>query len=165
MATKFRLRVINSFAQGLSGAIAYYSCEALSDYFVFREGASRPVARFFFLFFFPCSAIVTFVLLTVAWYRWLAREHRTQYAEVSIIIGTIILMPVYFELASHLIYNPTPIVVSEFAENVAWLYALFPLTVIEVGTYTLSLHCFALAATSAVVTGYLLRRSVRRAVV
>jgi hypothetical protein len=85
-----------------------------------------------------------------------------RYPEVSIIIGATIFMPVYFELASHLIYNPTPILASEVAEDLLSMYMLFPLTVIEVGTYTGSLHVLPLAAVSALVTGYLLRRRVRR---
>jgi hypothetical protein len=157
-----KLRVLEITAQGVSGAVAYYACEALSDYFVFREGVNPQVARFFFLFFFPFLAIVAFVFLTMAWYKWPPYDPSAHYPEVFIIIGAIIFMPVYFELASHLLYNPTPILMVEVAQNLLWMYLLFPLTVIDIGTYTLSLHVLALAAVSALLTGYLQRRRVRR---
>jgi hypothetical protein len=162
MARDLLLRVLETSAKGFSGAVAYYACEALSDCFTFKEGVNAQVARLFFWVFFPFLAIVAFVLLTMAWHRVPSYQGSVRYPEVSIIIGATIFMPVYFELASHLIYNPTPILASEVAEDLLSMYMLFPLTVIEVGTYTGSLHVLPLAAVSALVTGYLLRRRVRR---
>lgn len=156
------LRVLTWAAQGTSGAVAYYACEALSDYFVFREGVNPNVARFFFLFFFPLLAVAAFVLLTIAWHKSLSHQGTARFPEVLIIIGALILMPVYFELASHLIYNPTAMHVSEVMEDLCWYYLLFPLTVMDIVTYTFSLHVFVLAALSALLTGYLLRRRASR---
>lgn len=144
-------------AQALSGAIAYYACEALSDYFVFRDGVNPRVGRFFF-FLFPFLAVTAFALLTFAWHR---QKGSRRVPEVLMILGALILMPVYFELASHLIYNPTAMHLSEVMEDLYWYYLMFPLTVMDFGSYTFSLHVFALAALSALLTGYFLRRRER----
>jgi len=56
--TKVCLARTEIAALAFSGAVVYYTCEALSDYFVFREGVNLQVARFFFLFLFPLLAIV-----------------------------------------------------------------------------------------------------------
>jgi hypothetical protein len=162
MIKRLFLRLATWVAQGVSGALGYYACEALSDYFAFREGANANVARLFILFFFPLLAVAAFVLLTMAWHRFLSHQGRARFPEVLIIIGTLILMPVYFELASHLIYNPTAIHLSEIIDDLYWFYLLFPLTVMDIVTYTFSLHVFALAALSALLTGYLLRRRAGR---
>ena len=94
------------------------------------------------------------------WYRFRSYQSKARYPEIPIVIGAITLMPIYFEFASHFIYNHTPIIISELADDLLSMYLLFPLTVIEIGTYTGSLHVLALAAVSALLTGYLLRRRV-----
>ena|SRR3989442_1286671 len=159
------LRVLEWLVQSLSGAIVYYSCEALFDYFAFREGFNPPLPRFFSVLLIACFTFLTisaFVVLTLAWHRNLSHRGGTRFPEVPMIFGTLILMPVYFELASHLIYNPRAIHLSEFIDDLYWSYLLFPLTVVEIGSYTLSLHVFPLAALAAVLTGYLLRRRASR---
>lgn len=115
------------------------------------------VARLFF-FLFPLLAVTAVALLTIAWHRARAHQGSTLFPETLLIFGVLILMPVYFELASHLIYNPRAMHLSEFIEDLYWYYLLFPLTVMEFGTYTLSLHVFGLASVSALLTGYYLRR-------
>ncbi len=77
------------------------------------------------------------------------------------IVGALVLVPVYFELASHLIYNPTEMHLSETMKNLYTYYLSFPLTVMDIVSYTFSLHVFVLASVSAVITGYLLRRRER----
>lgn len=161
MISKSVLRTLLVLAEGLSGAIGYYACEGLSDYFVFREGVDQRVARLFFLVLFPLLSSSSLVLLTIAWHRILSYKNGLRYPEFSIIVGVILLLPVYFELASHLLYNPAPIHVSELGHNLLWLYALLPLTIMEFVTYTFSLHVYAIAAVSALVTGYLMRRRAR----
>lgn len=156
---RFVLRLLETAAQGFSGGIAYYSSEWLTDCFTFREGVNPQIARLFF-FAFPFLAISGFVLITMFWYRFRLYQREAHYPEIPIVIGGIIFMPLYFEFASHLIYNRTPIVVSEVAKDLVRMYVVFPLTVLEVGTYTLSLHVLALAAVSALVTGYILRKRV-----
>jgi hypothetical protein len=155
------LRIFEWVVLGLSGALAYYACEALCDYFAFREGVNADVGRFFF-FLFPLLAVTAFVLLTFAWHRILPQKGRPRFPEILMVLGVLILMPVYFELASHLIYNPTAIHLSEIIDDLYWFYLLFPLTVMDIVTYTFSLHVFAMAALSALLTGYLLRRRVGR---
>jgi hypothetical protein len=71
-------------------------------------------------------------------------------------------MPVYFELASHLIYNLTVMHVSEVMKDMYWYYLLFPLTVMDIVTYRFSLHVFTMATFAALLTGYLLRRRTGR---
>lgn len=156
------MRALKILAQALSGAIAYYACEALSEYFTTSEGGNWDVARFFF-FLFPLLAVSAFVLLTIAWHRILALKG-TRFPEVIMIVGALVLMPVYFELASHLIYNPTAMNLSEVMKDLYTYYLSFPLTVLDFVSYTFSLHVFVLASLSAVVTGYLLRRRERVAV-
>lgn len=151
------LRILERAVQALSGAITYYACETLSDYFVFRGGVNPWVARFF-LCFFPLSAAAGFVLLTIAWHRILSPRDRARFPEILMVLGVLILMPVYFEFASHLIYNPSAMHLSEVITDLYWYYVLFPLTVMELGTYTLSLHVLVLTAFCAALTGYLLRR-------
>lgn len=143
----------------MSGAIAYYGCEALSEYFTTRDGVNWEVARFFF-FLFPLLAVSAFVLLTIAWHRILALKG-TRFPEAFMILGALVLMPVYFALASHLIYNPTAMNLSETMNELYTYYLSFPLTVMDIVSYTFSLHVFVLASVSAVVTGYLLRRRER----
>lgn len=154
-------RLLAVTAQAFSGALAYYACEALSDYFVFREGVNPLVARFFF-FLFPLLAVTAFVFLTIAWHRILPHKGSSRFPEVLMIFGALIFMPVYFELASHLTYNPTAMHISEVMEELYWYYLLFPLTVMDIGSYTFSLHVFALAALAALLTGYFLRRRSRQ---
>jgi len=156
------LRVFEWAVLGLSGAIAYYACEALSDYFAFRKGANAILARLFILFLFPLLAVAPAVLLTMAWHRFLSHQGHARFPEVPIIIGMLILMPVYFELASHLIYNPTPMHISEVMKDMYWFYLVFPLTVMDFVTYTFSLHVFGMATLAALLTGYLLRRRTTR---
>src|SRR5437660_1069034 len=145
MIKRLVLRLATWVAQGLSGALGYYACEALSDYFAFRKGANENLARLFILFFFPLLAVAAAVLLTMAWHRFLSYQGRPRFPEVPIIIGMFILMPVYFELASHLIYNPTAMHLSEIIDDLYWFYLLFPLTVMDFVTYTFSLHVFVMA--------------------
>ena len=151
------LRILQWVAQALSGAIAYYACEGLSEYFTTREGVYEEVARFFF-FLFPLLAVTAFVLLTTAWHKILALKGSTRFPEVFMIVGALVLLPVYFELASHLIYNPTAMHLSEVMEDLYTYYLSFPLTVLDFVSYTFSLHVFVLASVSAVVAGYILRR-------
>lgn len=155
------MRILQWVAQAFSGAIAYYACEALSEYFTTRDGVNWEVARFFF-FLFPLLAVSAFVLLTIAWHRILALR-ATRFPEVLMIVGALVLMPVYFELASHLIYNPTAMHLSETMKDLYTYYLSFPLTVMDIVSYTFSLHVFVLASASAVLTGYLLRRRERLA--
>ena len=155
------LRVLEWLIQSLSAAIVYYSCEALFDYFAFRERFDLPLPRFVSILLVACFtflAISAFVVLTLAWHRILSHKPGTRFPEVPMIFGTLVLMPVYFQLASHLIYNPRAIQLSELIDDLYWSYLWFPLTVVEIGSYTLSLHVFPLAAVAAVLTGYLLRK-------
>ena len=163
--TKFVLSVLRAVSQLLSGAVAYYAVEILCDYFAFREGVNPQVARVSLVLFFPFLAILSFVLLTVAWHKLPSDQPRTRYPEVLMVIGASILMPVYFEIASYLIYNPRPILLSEVRKDLFWMYVLFPLTVMDIGTYNLSLHVLALSAVSALLTGYLLRKKANPAIV
>jgi hypothetical protein len=161
MMKRLVLRLATWVAQGVSGALGYYACEALSDYFAFRKGVNADVGRLF-LFLFPLLALTAFVLLTFAWHRILPQKGRPRFPEILMVLGVLILMPVYFELASHLIYNPTAIHLSEIIEDLYWFYLLFPLTVMDFVTYTFSLHVFGMATLAALLTGYLLRRRTTR---
>lgn len=151
------LRILQWTAQSVTGAIAYYACEALNDYFVFRDGVNPVVAQLFF-FFFPSSAAIAFILLTIAWHRILPKGGNVRFPEVPMILGALILMPIYFEFASHLIYEPRPINPHDLMKHLLSYYVIFPLAVIDIGSYTFSLHAFALAALSAVITGYVMRK-------
>jgi hypothetical protein len=162
MIKRFVLRLATWAAQGVSGALGYYTCEALSDYFAFRKGANENLAWLFILFFFPLLAVASAVLLTMVWHRILPQKGRPRFPEILMVLGVLILMPVYFELASHLIYNPTAIHVSEIIDDLYWFYLLFPLTVMDFVTYTFSLHVFAMATLAALLTGYLSRRRTTR---
>ena len=98
-----------SLAQVMSGAVAFHGCQAVFDSLAAREGVVVPIPAFALLFLFALISSVTFIFLTIAWYTWSVIHY--PYPEINLIIGSIILIPVYFELASHTIYDPRPIVV------------------------------------------------------
>lgn len=150
-----KLLTTRSLMQVITGAVAYHSWEFVFDSLAFRQGVVLPVRPFIILLLFALLATATFVLLVIAWYEW--GKVDIPYPEINLIVGSLIFIPFYFEFASYVIYDPRPIVTAQFVRDLFWSYILFPLTVISVLTYTLTLPVFLITSISALVTGAVMR--------
>lgn len=150
-------RSLLAVAQFLSGAIAYYCAAFLNDYFLFGKEVNKALSVISLLFF-PVCAMASLVLLTLAWHKLSRKWIRKSYPEVSMVLGIALLLPIYFELASHLIYEPRPFSASEVRRDLFWLYMLFPLSVMDILSYTFSAHVLVGSSFASLLTGFILRR-------
>jgi hypothetical protein len=148
---------LKGLAQVLSGAGLYYTCEAVFDSLAFRQGRESSVPAIIALLSFGLAVAAFFVFLTIAWYRFFGVKG-TPYPEINLILGLIIFMPIYFMMASYLIYDPRPLSLKYIADELLWLYLLLPLSIISIATYTFTFHALILASASAVVAGHVMRR-------
>jgi hypothetical protein len=139
-------------AQVLSAGIVFYGGGIVLALFMRRETAAIPFILFTLLV--PAS----FAALTVGWYKLCWRKSGIPRPEVNLIIGSVILMPLYFEVTSLFIYKPRPIIPRDIAEDLFWYYVMLPITVTLMGAYTATLGALILALASTLVTGELMRR-------
>jgi len=140
-----------SLAQIFSGAILFYGIWLVMDFLT--KGNISGISFLVFTFLTP----IGLGLLTFAWYRISRTSRSIPRPEFNLLVGLVIFMPVYFLFASHIYYNPQPIVLREAIKDLIWYYIAFPLTVIEVTTYTATLGALVLSLMSILITAYLMR--------
>lgn len=141
----------------VSAATVFYAGATVLALFMRRETAAIPFVLFTLLV--PAS----FVGLTTVWYKLCRRRSGIPRPEANLIIGVVILMPLYFELTSLFISKPRPIVLREIALDLLFYYAALPVALTLMGAYTATLGGLVLSFVSTLVTGELMRRRGRNA--
>jgi hypothetical protein len=141
-------------------------CQALSASFVFYGGAAPlaffltpEMARIPFLLF-TLLVPASFAVLTRFWYERSSRNGNVPRPEFNLMIGLVVLMPVYFEFASLLFYKPRPIVGREVLRHLFWYYAMFPVTLTLLAGYTATLGGLILSFVSILITGNKVRKRI-----
>lgn len=141
----------------LVGAVVFYGCEGLFDFFENGPGRDNIPSRILFLAF-TLGPPLLLSLVTVWLYRRVQKPPYTIWPEFNLLFGSIIFVPFYFVFASRLIYQPRPMDFREIVEDLFLLYALLPFSLISLPTYSFSLGPLILSAVATVLTGWCLRK-------
>ncbi|MGH7807682.1 MAG: hypothetical protein ACRENT_06270 [Thermodesulfobacteriota bacterium] len=149
---KFAGKALWSVIQIGTGALMFYSGAFVLAWFVQNDRGGIPIVLFTLL------APACFAFLTMVWYEFCTRKMSMPRPELNLIIGSAIFMPVYFEVASLLIFKPRPIVVRDILSDLFWYYITFPITLSLLGLHTATLFGLVLSIVSTVVTGRFVRK-------
>lgn len=139
-------------AQIISGGLVFYGGGMVLAFFMQKEMGGIP-----FLLFTVCAP-TAFALLTIMWHELRRRKPELPQPELSLIVGSVIFMPVYSEVASLLIFKPRPIVSRDILKDLFWYYIMFPVTLTLIGAYTATLGALVLTIVSTLITGKFLRK-------